>query len=77
MEKEELEIMLNGFADDIMNNLQFSLPDNLNKAAEKVIPNSYVCIELDTYGGLEPVYSREQMLTMFEKGAEWALQHKE
>lgn len=29
MEKEELEIMLNGFADDIVNNLHPSLPDNL------------------------------------------------
>ena len=29
MEKEELEIMLNGFADDIVNSLQPSLPDNL------------------------------------------------
>jgi hypothetical protein len=29
MEKEELEIMLNGFADDIMDNLQPSPPDKL------------------------------------------------
>ena len=29
MEKEELEIMLNGFADDIVDNLQPSLPDKL------------------------------------------------
>lgn len=36
MEKEELEIMLNGFADDIVNNLQPSLPDNLEEAARNV-----------------------------------------
>jgi len=35
MEKEELEIMLNRFADDIVNNLQPSLPSNLDEAAEE------------------------------------------
>ena len=71
MEKEELEIMLNGFADDIVNNLKSSLPDNLDEEAEKVMPYSYDFIELDIYGGSEPVYSREQMRTMFKAGAEW------
>ena len=48
MEKEELEIMLNGFADDIVNNLQPSLPSNLDEAAEeyikegKYLPESFV-----------------------------------
>lgn len=36
MEKEELEIMLNGFADDIVNNLHPSLPDNLEEAVRHV-----------------------------------------
>lgn len=70
-EWKELEIMLNGFADDIVNNLKSSLPDNLDEEAEKVMPYSYDFIELDIYGGSEPVYSREQMRTMFKAGAEW------
>lgn len=57
MEKEELEIMLNGFADDIVNNLKSSLPDNLDEAAHNwAMKDSVVYI------------SRKKS---FKAGAEW------
>lgn len=50
---------------------QPSLPNNLDEAAIEAMPYPYDYIELDIYGGSEPVYSRGQMLAMFEKGVEW------
>ena len=49
---------------------QPSLPSNLDEAAEEVMPISYGSLEVDCYGGSEPVYSREQMKKMFKAGAE-------
>ena len=64
MEKEELEIMLNGFADDIVNNLQPSLPDNLDEAAEEYLK----------YHKLETASIRKLSMyrsLAFKAGAEW------
>jgi hypothetical protein len=58
---EALDIMLN----------EPSLPSNLDEAVNGVMPISYGSLEVDCYGGSEPVYSREQMVEMFKAGAEW------
>ena len=50
---------------------QFSLPSNLDEAAEESMPEEKGFLEIDIYGGSEAVYSREQMLAMFKAGAEW------
>lgn len=47
-----------------------SLPSNLDEAAEEIMPISYGSLEVDCYGGSEPVYSREQMVEMFKAGVE-------
>ena len=44
---------------------------NLDEAVNGVMPISYGSLEVDCYGGSEPVYSREQMVEMFKAGAEW------
>ena len=62
MEKEELEIMLNRFADDIVNNLQPSLPTNLDEAAEKYA---------------KPYHDKMAVVKGFKAGAEWMAGHGE
>lgn len=61
MEKEELEIMLNGFADDIVNNLESSLLDNLDKAAKQYD-------EAESWRWEAPMYPHREA---FKAGAEW------
>ena len=53
MEREELEIMLNGFADDIVNNLEPSLPDNLDEAAENIYKTPFGTRAEDFIAGAE------------------------
>lgn len=55
----------------VIKNYKPSLPSNLDEAAEEVMPISYGSLEVDCYGGSEPVYSREQMVEMFKAGSEW------
>lgn len=76
MEKEELEIMLNGFADDIVNNLQPSLPDNLPEepvsddlkgAAEEYA--DYNSRRWQEDGDI--YYDHSKIKDAFKAGAEW------
>lgn len=45
-----------------------SLPSDVDEAAEQAMPASYSFLEVDIYGGSEPVYSYEQMVEMFKAG---------
>ena len=47
-------------------------PEGLDEAAKRKMPTSYGSLEVDCYGGSEPVYSEEQMIERFKAGAEWA-----
>lgn len=62
MEKEELETMLNEFADDIVNNLKSSLPDNLDEETEEWAEN-------EAYGKSDAEF--EMAYKGFKAGAEW------
>ena len=75
MKKEELEIMLNGFADDIVNNLQPSLPLNLDEAAEKKYPVYWKNYPKDGIARSELSYdTNKQCREAFIVGAEWAME---
>jgi hypothetical protein len=69
MEKEELENMLNGFADDIVNNLQPSLPDNLDESAKEIVIKMHPCLKDCTILGDR--LTRGQLMALVKAGAEW------
>ncbi len=73
MEKEELEIMLNRFADDIVNNLQPSLPSNLDEAAIDFADNARKQLYSKDYAIASIADYDHGCIDGFKAGAEWAI----